>query len=129
VALVAADLAWEGGLVEAPTMTRVGDRWLLLYSANRWETEDYTMGAAWCDAPTGPCGKQAEPVLATRSGIEGPGGVEFASGVRAGTQLVTFHAWPEGQVGDASARRLLQVGRARYDPTTDTVTLTALTPE
>lgn len=129
VPLIGADLAWEGGLVEAPTMTQMGDRWLLLYSANRWETEDYTMGAAWCDSPTGPCEKQAEPVLPTRSGIEGPGGVEFASGVRAGTQLVTFHAWPKDQVGDASAQRRLQVGRATYDPTTDTVTVTAFTPE
>ena len=89
-------------------MTRVGGRWLLLYSANRWDGADYAVGAAWCEGPGGPCTKQAAPVLSAEPGLGGPGGAEFV----AGTTLVVFHAWPEGQVGYATgASRGLRLGR------------------
>ena len=126
-ALVTADLPWEDGLVEAPTMAEVGGRWLLLYSANRWDTEGYAVGAAWCDAPTGPCEKQPEPVLSAGGGLAGPGGVEFASGTAVGGAVVTFHAWPAGAVGydDGSTRRL-HIGRVGV--TAQTVTITPRRP-
>ncbi|MGH9210317.1 MAG: glycoside hydrolase family 43 protein [Acidimicrobiales bacterium] len=120
--LLTANLAWEGGLIEAPTMARVGNRWLLLYSANRWDTPAYAVGVAWCDTPMGPCTKQPEPALAAGAGLEGPGGVEFVSGNRRGDTLVTFHAWPEDAVGytNASTRRL-HLGRVDVTPTIVTI--------
>ena len=112
VDLISADQPWEAGLVEAPSMAKVGDRWLLLYSANRWDSADYSVGAAWCDSPAGPCQKQAGPAMTSGSHVDGPGGVEFVATSRQGRPTVTFHAWPPGDVGygDGSTRRL-QLGR------------------
>jgi arabinan endo-1,5-alpha-L-arabinosidase len=125
--LVTADQPWEEGLVEAPTMRRVGDRWLLLYSANTWDSANYAVGAAWCETPSGPCHKQPEPALTNGPGIDGPGGVEFISASTIDTLAVAFHAWPEGSVGyrDGSTRRL-RLGRVTV--TGDTVTITPARP-
>jgi arabinan endo-1,5-alpha-L-arabinosidase len=125
--LLVADRPWEGGLVEAPTMAEVDGRWLLLYSANRWDTEQYAVGAAWCATPAGPCEKQPDPVLTAGPGLDGPGGVELVAGRRAGGAVVTFHAWPEGAVGydDGSTRRL-HIGRVGIDG--DAVTIAPRRP-
>jgi Glycosyl hydrolases family 43 len=107
--LIDADQAWEGDLVEGPTMTRVGERWLLLYSGNRWDAPDYAVGAAWCDGPAGPCTKQDGPALTSGGGMKGPGGTEFV----ASTSIVVFHAWSDDQVGYPLGARALRVGRVR----------------
>ena len=107
--LVGADQRWEGGLVEGPTMTEVGGRWLLLYSGNRWDAPDYAVGAAWCDGPAGPCRKQARPALTSGGAMKGPGGTEFV----ASTSVVVFHAWSEDQVGYPLGARGLRIGRVR----------------
>jgi hypothetical protein len=126
VDLLSADLSWEAGLVEAPSMAKVGDRWLLLYSASRWDTAGYAVGAAWCDSPAGPCVKQSAPALTAGGGLDGPGGVEFVSTSRTNQVMVTFHAWPPGEVGygDGSTRRL-QLGRVEV--VGDTVSMVPLT--
>jgi hypothetical protein len=112
VDLLAADQPWEEGLVEAPSMAKIGDRWLLLYSANRWDSAEYAVGAAWCESPAGPCEKQSAPVLTAGRGLDGPGGVEFVTHSQSSRPIVAFHAWPAGQVGygDGSSRRL-ELGR------------------
>lgn len=108
--LLTADLAWEDGLIEAPTMRQVGDRWLLVYSANRWDTADYAVGAAWCDTPAGPCEKQAQPALTAADGLDGPGGVEFTGGARGNEAIVTFHAWPTDVIDPEGSGRRLHLG-------------------
>jgi arabinan endo-1,5-alpha-L-arabinosidase len=122
VVLVQADRPWEDGVVEAPTMVQVGDRWLLLYSASRWDDASYAVGAAWCTSPVGPCVKQPDPVLSIGEGYDGPGGLELVverttsgagvdidtlSGVDRGVPVV-FHAWPDRPHGseDGSERQL-----------------------
>src|SRR5262245_57532598 len=111
--LIGADQAWEGGLVEAPTMARVGGGWLLLYSANRWDGAAYAVGAAWRTSPSGPCTKQPGPVLTAQPGLDGPGGAEFV----AGSRNLVFHAWPPDRTGyTTGATRSLHIGR--IDPTT-----------
>jgi hypothetical protein len=126
VDLISADLPWEGGLVEAPSMAKVGDRWLLLYSANRWDSAEYAVGAAWCDSPAGPCEKQSAPALRAGGGLDGPGGVEFGPRSGRSQPVVTFHAWPPGQVGygDGSSRRL-QLGHVKV--VGDTVSIAPIT--
>lgn len=128
VDLLTADLPWEGGLVEAPTMRQVGDRWLLLYSANRWNTPDYAVGAAWCQAPTGPCRKQHQPALTAVAGLQGPGGLEFVAGSPLIGDIVTFHAWPGSAVGyeNGSTRR---VHLGRLEITDDVVTVVPFTAD
>lgn len=111
--LLTADQPWEGGIVEAPSMIAVGDRWLLLYSANDWEDAAYAVGAAWCDTAVGPCTKVAEPVLQAGAGFDGPGGLEVVAGSGdTDATLAVFHAWPSGSVGYAlGSARQLHVGR------------------
>ena len=122
--LVRADREWEGGLVEGPTMNLVDGRWLLLYSANRWDGDDYAVGAAWCDSPAGPCTKQDEPVLSAGPGMDGPGGTEFVGR----SSVVVFHAWPEEEVGYSSgATRGLRLGRVETDSTGNAVIRTPRT--
>lgn len=124
--LIDADLPWEEGLVEAPTMTRVRDRWLLLYSGNRFEDARYAVGAAWCRTPAGPCSKLGEPVLSSAPDHDGPGGAELVRGASDAPPTVVFHAWPPGLTGPRNgSTRTLQAGKLVVDG--DTVSLEPLT--
>jgi hypothetical protein len=116
--LAGADQPWERGLVEAPTMAWVSGRWLLLYSAARWDTAAYAVGAAWCDAPAGPCRKVAGPILRSGGELGGPGGLEVVAGAVStdGSHLVAFHAWPGAATGDRGGiTRQLYLGRLAID--------------
>jgi arabinan endo-1,5-alpha-L-arabinosidase len=119
--LVTADLPWERGLIEAPTMGVVDDRWLLLYSAGAWQTDAYAVGAAWCDTPAGPCRKTGAPILASGGELRGPGGLEVIAAAVGldGSRLVVFHAWRSGTGGPAV--RQLHLGRLAVAGDTVTV--------
>ena len=96
VRLLRHDLLWERPLVEAPSVTRVGDLFHLLYSAGRWETSGYGVGHAVSRRPTGPY------VVTTRqgpwlSGSHGPGGQSVVEGP-GGRLFLAYHAW-HGPVG------------------------------
>jgi hypothetical protein len=106
--LAAVDQGWEGRTVEGPSMAMTGSGLLLLYSANRWDTAGYGVGAAWCSSPLGPCEKVPGPVLGTGGAMVGPGGAEaFVDG--SGQLRVAFHAWQGEEVGYPNAR-LLHIG-------------------
>lgn len=103
VALVTNDTAWEEHVIEAPTMVRRGDRYILFYSANHfgWETHQrlspYAMGYSLCDGPMGPCRDAPNnPILYSYNNREagclsGPGHQSvFSVGER---QFMSFHAW------------------------------------
>lgn len=108
VELVRADRAWEGGVVEAPSMIYGPDgSWWLLYSAHRWASSHYVLGAARCDSAMGPCRKQDAPAL-DDDGHPGAGGAEFV----ASAPLVVLHEWEPGRVGyEAGGRRAVRLGR------------------
>ncbi|MBL0923088.1 MAG: family 43 glycosylhydrolase [Sphingomonadaceae bacterium] len=102
-ALVRNDTSWEAHVIEAPTMVRHGDGYILFYSANHfgWETHQrlspYAMGYAMCKGPMGPCSDAAEnPILNSyndkKAGcLSGPGHQSvFEIG---GRQFISFHAW------------------------------------
>jgi arabinan endo-1,5-alpha-L-arabinosidase len=93
----------------SPSATALAGSPALLLTADQ---PGYAVGAAWCDTPVGPCRKQPGPALTAGAGLDGPGGVEFVSGLDSERVAVTFHAWPDGAVGydDGSTRRL-RVGR------------------
>jgi beta-xylosidase len=97
-----AGAAWEGDLIEAPSMARIGDKYLLFFSANDFGWPDaarlspYAMGYAACIGPEGPC-KEApgNPLLHSFSAsigcLSGPGHQAlFQVGAR---WFVAFHAW------------------------------------
>jgi GH43 family beta-xylosidase len=109
IELLGSDQGWEGDLVEAPSLVATAeDRWLLLYSANRWDTADYAVGLALCASVTGPCTKPTDgPWLASYATAAGPGGQEPLV-TADGTAHVVYHGWEPGTIGYANGgvRRL-----------------------
>jgi beta-xylosidase len=103
--LITNDQAWEGNLVEAPTLWRNADTYYLFYSANNYAGVDYAVGYAVADAITGPYTKpSAAPLLATDFGegdALGPGGQDIVV-VEDGETWMLYHSWNS----DASYRRL-----------------------
>ena len=77
VALLVPDQAWEGGVVEGPSMVDHEGRKYLFFSGNAWDSDRYAVGYAVCDTPQGPCAKQPGPWLASSLEAQGPGGQEF----------------------------------------------------
>lgn len=109
--LLQTDQAWEGRTIEGPSMIATNGGLVLLYSANRWNSSSYGIGAAFCDSPRGPCRKVAGPVLGTTGAMTGPGGAEaFVDG--AGTVRVAFHAWQGSAIGHPN-NRYLHIGELR----------------
>lgn len=93
--------AWEGPIIEGPTMARAaGGRLFLAYSANRWQTGRYAMGLAECAGPLGPCTKQRSPWVTSNARAAGPGGGELFRAAD-GTLRLAYHAWAPGRVGYA----------------------------
>ena len=108
VRLLQADRAWEGGLVENPAMTRLADRYHLLYSGNLWETERYATGHARCASPVGPCTKTSRDAPAfTGSGatVARSRRLSFAirAAIRGNMQWRSWSTWTRRASPDASA--------------------------
>jgi hypothetical protein len=96
--------AWEGRVIENPSMIRFHRRLYLFYSGNRWYTRRYAIGYAVCRSPVGPCRRvQRRPLLASGRRVAGPGGQSAFRGPR-GRLLLAYAAWPAHRVG--SERRL-----------------------
>jgi beta-xylosidase len=101
-ALLKAGGGWEGGLIEAPSMAKLGDAYTLFFSANDFAWQDsmrlspYGIGYATCRGPEGPCTEAADnPILHSFSGsagcLSGPGHQAlFPVGAR---WFIAFHAW------------------------------------
>jgi beta-xylosidase len=99
VQLLERDQPWEGPLIEAPTMWEEKGRWHLLYSANMWDSQLYSMGYAECDTPMGPCRKIGNgPVLESDPETAGPGGAETFTD-RDGQRWIAYHGWTAPLVG------------------------------
>lgn len=105
VRLVGTDQRWEYPHIEGPSMTRVGDSYWLAYSGNWWNLDAYGVGLARCTGPAGPCEKPFDrPVLASRPGAWGPGGLEFFRDPD-NRLFVAYHAWLD-EPGYPGARAL-----------------------
>ncbi len=94
--LLRQDLAWEGELVEAPTLVLHDGTYVLLYSANAYGGDDYAIGAARSASLLGPYTKKSEPVLTTDTwdgAVRGPGGQDVVSSADGDT--LVFHGWDE----------------------------------
>jgi hypothetical protein len=93
VELLRTTQAWEGSVIENPSMVRWNGRLILFYSGNEHRSAAYATGYADCAGPSGPCTKSAtNPILASRDGKLGPGG---ASGFVAtdGRLMLAYHWW------------------------------------
>ena len=103
--LIDADQAWEGNLIEAPSMVVDGAAFKLFYSANAWDTADYAVGYATCSSITGPCTKAAGPWMTSTVFAKGPGGQEFFA--KDGLVWMVYHGWDRGQIGYPQGERRL----------------------
>lgn len=98
VRLLGADQAWEGVLVEAPTLWHHDDRYYLFYSANAYDSPSYGVGYAVADALLGPYEKPLRDALletSIREGIVGPGGQDIVLDDEGDTWLL-YHQWMPG---------------------------------
>jgi beta-xylosidase len=78
IRLLAADQAWERGIVEGPAMlAATGGGWWLFYSGGTWQSNTYNTGLAWCASLAGPCRKSSnKPLLVSTPTAVSPGGLE-----------------------------------------------------
>lgn len=94
--LIKQDLAWEGNLVEAPTVVQRDGAYVLLYSSNDYGGESYKVGRASAPALEGPWEKSPEPFLSSDSfggdRYIGPGGQDLATAPD-GQVYLLFHGW------------------------------------
>jgi beta-xylosidase len=104
--LLAADQAWEAGVIEAPDLVFSAGRYFLFYSGNNWNSTNYAVGVATCRGPEGPCTDlTSQPILSSGPGMAGPGG-ESVFFDASGTPWIVFHAWVPGAVGYPNSRAL-----------------------
>lgn len=91
--------AWEGKMIENPSMVRHQGTVYLLYSANDWWTQDYAIGYAVCESPLGPCAKPSGAALLASDGVrQGPGGPSAFLEADGRLQMA-FHHWTAPHVG------------------------------
>ena len=106
--LIGATQAWEGGLVEAPSMVQSGKVFWMFYSANLWGTPNYSIGLAACLSVTGPCVKPLDHAWRTSTNStkgQGYGGSEFFE-TDGGLIWMVHHGLVPGQAGNYAERRL-----------------------
>ena len=98
---------------EGPTVIKVGDTYVMNYSANCYATNDYAICIATAQHPMGPWKKAAEanPVLSCRADLFGAGHNAFFS-TKDGTLMTSFHVQtnPEKPSGD----RRVCMGEVRF---------------
>jgi arabinan endo-1,5-alpha-L-arabinosidase len=87
VRLLTVDQAWEGTLIEAPTLWQQDGKYYLFYSANVFNDRRYAVGYAVAEHVLGPYTKAEGPLLATNvgAGLVGPGGQDVVIGPHGGT--------------------------------------------
>jgi beta-xylosidase len=127
--LVRNDRAWEGRVVEAPTMWKQDNKYYLFFSANNYAGLEYAVGYATCQGPTGPCQDAPEnPILKTalkKPPVIGPGHQTIV--VDDGKTWIVYHAWEVSSTGTKTDRRFMWVDRLDWKdgkpvvngPTTD----------
>ncbi|HAK92532.1 MAG TPA: glycoside hydrolase, partial [Massilia timonae] len=104
--------AWEGKVIEAPTMVLRDGRYTLLYSANDFGDGSYAAGHASCVGPLGPCQPVGDgPFLKSRPEVAlmGPGHQSvFRAG---GRDYIAYHAWELEPDGSRGKRRFLYIDK------------------
>lgn len=93
--LICQDQLWEGQLVEAPTLVKRAEHYVLLYSANAYADSAYATGYATSANLKGPYTKASRPLMTTDTfshTVRGPGGQDVIVGPD-GRDRIAFHGW------------------------------------
>ena len=100
IALITNDQAWEGNLVEGPSMVYTNNTYYLFYSANNYASYQYAVGYATCTSPQGPCVKPTySPIIGYYGDVWGPGGESPFTDIN-GNIWFAYHGWtaPDGKL-------------------------------
>ncbi len=113
--LLSADAAWQGSVIEGPSIVEVGGLHYLFYGANAWDSAKAAIGYAWCTSPLGPCINASilGPWMASHGTKLGPSGPDVFADAAGATRLA-HHAWT-GAVGyQNGGARTLWVDRLTF---------------
>ena len=128
--LLSNERAWEGAVVEAPTMIERDGRFYLFYSANDYAGGAYAIGYAGCTGPLGPCTAAAEnPILKSRVDaprLTGPG--HQAIFQADGQTFIAYHAWEELAGGVRGNRRFMYLDKLEWVDGKPVVRTTSMLP-
>lgn len=116
--LVKNDRAWEGQVVEAPTMWKNEDKYYLFYSGNNYGGFDYAVGYAVCESAIGPCVDAPEnPILASRRQLPlviGPGHQTIIEDDD-GEDWLVYHVWEVTSAGMRGSSRFMWIDRLVWE--------------
>lgn len=109
--LLHTDQAWEGPIIENPSMVYAGGKLLLFYSGGRWQDGSYGINWAHCHGIGGPCTKALGPWVRTTHAVAGPGGQDFFRD-QVGRLWMSYHGWDPRAVGyENGGSRTLRIDR------------------
>jgi beta-xylosidase len=113
VALLTADLPWEGRIVESPDMVYAAGRYWLFFSGNWYNQSVYAIGVAQCEGPTGPCEPTSSgPWLGSNAQGSGPGEESLFFD---GSRWWLLYA-PNSAGADSLTRRPVALARVTFGP-------------
>lgn len=117
--LVRNDRAWEGRVVEAPTMWLQDGRYTLFFSANDYAGTPYAVGYARCESAVGPCEDAPEnPILASALEVSppviGPGHQTIVLD-KDGDPWIAYHAWQITSSGTRGGSRYMWLDRLTWE--------------
>lgn len=106
VVILENDQMWEAHLIEGPWISRIGDRYVLLYAGNDFSTGRYGIGAATAPHPLGPYRKAPSPLLGSTTAWIAPGHPSVTTDAD-GRPRMFMHGFVPGNVGYKAFRVLL----------------------
>lgn len=117
--LVRNDRAWEGHVVEAPTMWLEDGRYTLFFSANDYAGPPYAVGYARCESAVGPCEDAPEnPILSSvlqgATPVIGPGHQTIVLD-EDGAPWIAYHAWQVTSSGTRGGSRYMWLDRLTWE--------------
>jgi beta-xylosidase len=110
------DEPWERHVIEAPTLIRHDDRYVMFYSANAYDSTAYAVGYATSDALTGPyLDADENPILASAGAAAGPGHQSIVADDD-GDLWMVYHAWHPERIGDnVGGRRTMWIDELTWE--------------
>ncbi|GAC1445151.1 MAG: glycoside hydrolase family 43 protein [Chloroflexota bacterium] len=107
------DQAWEGSVIEGPTMWKQGKSYFLFCSGGAYSTAEYAVGYSLCTSAQGPCTEYVKnPILTSKCSAAGPGGEAIITDGRGQTWMV-YHAWKSTAV-NSDPGRILWIDRLEW---------------
>jgi len=107
------NLGWEGDLVEGPWIIYHKPYYYLFYSGNGYASSRYAVGVARSKSIKGPYTKAATPVMSQIANgapghkFAGPGHCSVVNVPDTGIDVMVYHSWLSGKVGQSPGRLVL----------------------